>query len=1226
VSKDGHSSSRAELVAEDSGSRQLAQTCFDRPLVLEAGAGTGKTTALVSRIVVWVLGAGWDKAARRLRAPETGEPLPYDRIAAAALQRVVAITFTEAAAAEMARRVGETLAELATGAIPSVLYAPALPSDETERRMRARALVGALDRLVVRTIHAFARRLLAAHPVEAGLHPAFAVDADGSGAATIVRELLEQRLRDAYGEPGDPVWLGLAARGVTAARLEEDLLELLESSTPAAFLAEDPFEATRLEALRSRLSSGLERLLSLAAPRLEGKSRVYAAGDLLTRAGEAANRLRAPATGGVSGIEALQSIAREHLAPRLDLLSKWAKGTFTKTEASLLGAEVHEELATLASALWGDVEYLCELDAHRLDLGRRALAPLLAEAAEALRVRGLLGYDALVRGAAQLLEVDAGVCSRERAQIDQLLVDEFQDTDALQCAIVAALGLGASSKEGPGLFLVGDPKQSIYGWRGADLGAYDAFVARVVAEGGQRRALCVNHRSLQAILDEVERVIRPAMHEQHGVQPCFQPLVADRAGEDHQGAPAPVEYWVSRKLRERDDELATRKPEATTLEARALARDVARLLREEGVEPRNVGILLRGFGDVEACLSALREADVPYAVARDRSYYRRREVIDASCLVRCVVDPADTLAFVAFLRSSAVGVPDAALLPLWRQQLPSLVSRLPRDAERTLGEIRRAVKTAAREIPSDVPGIETVSGWEHALLFALEAVCALRLSFESDSSDVFVERLRAALLFEAIESARPLGAFRVANLERFFRELAAALADGGDATEVLRQLRRNAREGRDAEEARPLESAEQAVQVMTIHKAKGLAFHHTYVVQLHKESGGRGFVAPPPRAVAHEGLIELRLLGETSPGFRRMEAREKESAEAEEVRTLYVAMTRARDRLVLAGLWPEEDSSTSVEKSPLAFLRERDGGVPPLDDVMRELRDTARGDRAERNGALWIFPALHESATAMAPAESDADAASAAARAGNAEVDARRIAGWRAGAARRQARRLGAPASQAAHEAMRELFESRREAERGDNARATRPERAGFGRAIATAVGSAVHRALELLDLEAAPAEALAGARETVEATLKTQLVGDELAKARERADEILERFQSGALLGRLRELGPRILARELPVLLPPTDASDGPVGYLAGAIDLVYLDPVTDEPVVADYKTDGVETQAEIDELCARYALQGAQYVRAVREAFGLARDPRFELWFLQAGRAEAVLRNVGG
>jgi ATP-dependent exoDNAse (exonuclease V) beta subunit len=176
------------------------------------------------------------------------------------------------------------------------------------------------------------------------------------------------------------------------------------------------------------------------------------------------------------------------------------------------------------------------------------------------------------------------------------------------------------------------------------------------------------------------------------------------------------------------------------------------------------------------------------------------------------------------------------------------------------------------------------------------------------------------------------------------------------------------------------------------------------------------------------------------------------------------------------------------------------------------------------------------------------------------------------------------------------------------------------GRAIATAVGSAVHRALELLDLEAEPGDGLAGVRATVAATLAAQLGGDELSRARERADRLLERFAAGPLFGRLRELAPRIVARELQVLLAPASSVDGPVGYLAGAVDLVYLDPVTGEPVVADYKTDAVEDPAEIDALCARYALQGAYYVRAVREAFGLAQDPRFELWFLHAGRAEAV------
>ena len=202
--------------AADLAARRAAQTRFDVPLVLQAGAGTGKTTTLIGRLLAWTLGEGWERAARRLaeRAErKTGRRADEgpDRVAAEVLGRVVAITFTEAAAAEMAGRAARELAvarrrrtRRRAGSKPRVL--PPAP----ERARRARALLGTLDHLAVRTIHAFCRGLLADHPLEAGVHPDLTIDADGRLVEEVVRETVEDALRDGYGDPGDPHLLALA--------------------------------------------------------------------------------------------------------------------------------------------------------------------------------------------------------------------------------------------------------------------------------------------------------------------------------------------------------------------------------------------------------------------------------------------------------------------------------------------------------------------------------------------------------------------------------------------------------------------------------------------------------------------------------------------------------------------------------------------------------------------------------------------------------------------------------------------------------------------------------------------------------------------------------------------------------------------------------------------------------------------------------------------------------
>ena len=158
------------LEIADRAVRERCQRVFDRPLVVEAGAGTGKTSILVARIAAWALGEGWERAATRLSTAAGGAPgrtdsaeaIAPEEIAAEVFGRVAAITFTDAAAAEMARRIGSALVDIEAGKLSLGVDERALPATGDARRSRARALLGALDHLLVRTIHAFCRRLLSA--------------------------------------------------------------------------------------------------------------------------------------------------------------------------------------------------------------------------------------------------------------------------------------------------------------------------------------------------------------------------------------------------------------------------------------------------------------------------------------------------------------------------------------------------------------------------------------------------------------------------------------------------------------------------------------------------------------------------------------------------------------------------------------------------------------------------------------------------------------------------------------------------------------------------------------------------------------------------------------------------------------------------------------------------------------------------------------------------------
>ena len=169
---------------------------------------------------------------------------------------------------------------------------------------------------------------------------------------------------------------------------------------------------------------------------------------------------------------------------------------------------------------------------------------------------------------------------------------------------------------------------------------------------------------------------------------------------------------------------------------------------------------------------------------------------------------------------------------------------------------------------------------------------------------------------------------------------------------------------------------------------------------------------------------------------------------------------------------------------------------------------------------------------------------------------------------------------------------------------------------MAQAAGTAVHAALERLDFADAGAVRPERALATLERAVECAAAPAERAATLARARSVWERFAAGPLAARLAALAPHVVARELPVWVAPAgDGAGDPVGFVAGAIDLLYRDPETGELVIADYKTDAVENDA-LDAHAQRYAEQGGAYVRAVAAALALPARPRFELWFLQAGR----------
>ena len=876
-------------------------------------------------------------------------------------------------------------------------------------------------------------------------------------------------------------------------------------------------------------------------------------------------------------------------------LKEWSRCRPNKGEGKAFG----DDPAVVAAATKAVLECatgLAELDIEQCRRAQRVLHPLLREATARLKSLGIATFAALLHEARELLVGSTRVVRAVRSSLDLLLVDEVQDTDPIQFEIVRRLAVDeVADSVPPSLFLVGDPKQSIYGWRNADLAAYERFAKLVIdGAGGELHRLSVNFRSVPAILDEVERVIEPTMREKPGLQPRFEPLAPSVENENEtgfsEGDHRPIEYVVAW---DRSDVRKTKSDHATEIEARAIAREISELTASGAAAFGDFAILMRTRGPLPAYLDALRREQVPYVVDRDTGYYRRREIVDAASAVRCVLDPNDHIALVAFMRSPIVGVPDAALVPLWTDEFLDLITKLHGPSGDRIEKLDVCIEAAAAVTPA-VGGVDRLPEWPQALRTAVRHLAVLRRSYRDDAPDVFVERMRGLLLSEGIEAARHLGKHRQANLGRFFRELEDGLATHpGGPWALLRELREDVEDSRDMEEASPGDDALPAVRVMTVHVAKGLTFEHVYLVGAHKGSGGQ---QKKNDILRGEDRRHFRFFEASSIGYLAAEARSEAVAHAELVRTLYVAMTRPRRRLVIAGSWGAATKTLETAESYVDLLASRAAGeeTASLEEKMSAVDAEDPVEVVDAVGARWWAPPTMTEPARVAPAAGEAI-----------DVAVLRV----------RARRLDLAREEAAARQERRLVDSPSEGEIADSLdsdeESPRMGR-GFGRDAATASGTFIHSVLEEWDTDADVSAELERHRDGLD-TRVAALARRDVDKACAAAREILDRLDGSDCVARLRELGPCILGREVPFCASPPSEDDGPVGAVAGTVDMIYRDPQNGEVVVVDYKTDRV-APGDAEARANDHSDQLGAYRDAVARALG---EPvRGELWFLHADR----------
>ncbi|HKQ61212.1 MAG TPA: UvrD-helicase domain-containing protein [Candidatus Polarisedimenticolaceae bacterium] len=1085
----------------DAQARRRGATDFDTNLLVEAGAGTGKTSLLVERVLN-ALGSQ-----------------------VCLMGGIAAITFTEKAAGEMRRRLAlelERLRAIARAELPvddaseaGRAFAHLRRQDHAAEQIAARALAALeqLDQATVTTLHQLCSQLLRDHPQQAGVDPGFVID-EGKHDESLGHEAWEAYLAAELGPAGarPDVWARLLAKVDL-----ESLGALARSATGFDVPLEclDPGHGREAVArLLDAEARSLSRTLAAFVERAVGMS------PATTAWFEAARRaLAALEQAGLPGL-------RRHLEQDPPLRTRLESKDAPKANTLLSGVSA-AELERTAKETFDFLRTLHLADddtvAGLLDLVR----PFVEQFREQFLRRGFVGFDGLLVLARNLLVRHRDVRRRLQQRYRQLLVDEFQDTDPLMYEIVLLLAQheddpaadAYAARLAPGrLFVVGDAKQSIYRFRRADYAAYRRAVERILTEGGERLLLTANHRSTHDVLDPVNRIFHPPLWEASPYQPPYEPVAAARgAAADRPG----VELW-SVELPD-----GTRAGDRREAEGRLIAAEIERLVAEQECCYDEIAILFRAFAPIAHYLRPLRERGIPFVVDGGKEFLDRPEVAQLMALLRTLSQPADEVALLAYLRSPAGAVPDTALAAFaasggrwdWRQPAAPAHAQIA-ACFAFLRELARKI----RRLPADA---------------------AIRAVLRESNLGPF-----GAAAFE--------GAQRVANL----RKLSTAAAElAGDGKLSLEQVEEALRDGRriDLVTDAPLaDDAAEAVRITSIHRMKGLESRWLFVPDLAREDMVGPGRAPLRLSYDDAGtpLLALKAGGLHSSSWAWFARDHQRHDAAEEVRVLYVALTRARDRAILVA------------------------GPPPA-------RGSARGLEALR---AWGYDA------AAPPAD------------GETLADGRVLHRCRRAPPRPRASERQQPvderAAVARYAAVRErLSETARPTFVSPSGLDDEPVGTGAGsRDLGKASGIAIHRLLQQWTRAplADPSRRLA----ELCAELAPQLAVERAELERE-AGEILAAFLGSELSDWLSKIRP--LDRELPLLLRRDDGS-----ILRGTLDLLYQDP-RGGLVVADYKTD---RDADDEALRRRYGAQLAAYAAAVQEANGLLLPPRRELWLLRHGR----------
>ncbi len=858
----------------DAAARKRALTEHGSTLLVEAAAGTGKTSLLAGRLVL-LLASGVAPGA------------------------IVAITFTEFAAAELASRVRHYASGLLAGCMPPGMEA-VLPQGLTaEQQGHLHTAYGRLDELETATIHGFCQTMLSAHAVEAGVDPGAQV-IDAEAAEVFLWTVFEEWFRDrmsAVPQSGEAI--ATLARE-DPARVTKMLWELANFRLSHRSARTEHVDWTLRPDIELRSAvDGFRRWQSAVEPEAQTLAVLEQLEDLASfydeRLGGSPSFGELWALGNPPRVAAMRKDSFE-------LLPLKTKGSWQK----LVGRDAAE--ARFAEAV--SHFQACD-EALRAVLGQvaTALVETLSDELDGLlqaystrkRSAAVLDFEDLLEQARGMLRDHEPVRLALGRRYPYIAVDEFQDTDRVQCEILfrlAALAPAARWQDcslRPGaLFMVGDPKQAIYRFRGAAVETYqDARAAVLRSQPDALVHITANFRSRPEILEHVNQCFRSPL-ARHGY--------ADLSATVEDG-PADVPCLAKLAVRVPPRALVTEIREA---EAEAVADLCVRLLGSYRVRarvgelrdllPGDIALLVPASSDLWIYERELEKRGLAIASQAGKGFYRRQETQDMLALTRALADPGDTLAFGALMRGPLVGMTDATLLDI-TAALPVVAGRAARFDIRTRPEL--VAEPVARQV-----------------LMALQRL--LRRRWTATPHQLLSEAVDLLCIRAKLIQREPLrAAGTLANVDAFLelarsysvRGLAAFAADVDTDWRTKKQLKEGLADlGADA------------IALVTMHGAKGLEWPVVIPVNCVSRFRHRDpFVHRASNDTVHW------LLGDIAPpGLSAACEEERAGLQREREQLWYVACTRARDLLVLPEI---------PDASPDSWARVLDLAVPGLIEV-----------------------------------------------------------------------------------------------------------------------------------------------------------------------------------------------------------------------------------------------------------------------------------------------------